>query len=232
MTKGLIGDSLFGVALNDSLIQSANEPLCDTVREVVKQGFQTNSFERWSLEISVIACVVAVITCVVAVFQLRHQIKQFNESQEKDDEVRKETKTYINQIRTQILSESLLRIVDKKNDFQESYKIIDVYLSGHITLLYKDLADKCDAMVLLEIKKIKYHINVIEDTICFFDKEHSLKNKSIEFVGLLEKIEKQERICESLEAAEFWLGDFRNKKNELIQAIDNSYNSIKQSVIQ
>ena len=230
MTNGLIGDSLLGVALNDSLIQSANEPLCDTVREVAGQGFQTNSFDRWSLVIAIIACAVAVITCIVAVFQLRHQIKQFNESQERDDKVRKETKSYINQIRVQILNNSLLCLIDKKHDFLEGYNDLYKYFLSHSTQLLNDLKIKYDEIVFTNIRKIDYNLNIIEDTICFLGEAQSVEEKSRVFVSLLKEIKKQEGVAADLKEVELWLSKFENAKNELIQAIDNSYNSIKQSI--
>lgn len=215
-----------------------------------------SSFFDWSNHcIDVVSIFIALITCVFTIcmyglvkIQLRDQLNQFNENKEHDITVREETKTYINQIKQQILIDSWASLLQKKYDFIYHFDEFIIQLKSRKTCLVKKKKDENKERTEeekkafekeLEKRKNYYKgvtrciidveniLGYLQDMIEVIDKDNQeVRNENIIIKQKLGDIKKREGVAEDLPGVELWLRELKKNKNDLIMAIDKSYSSI------
>lgn len=224
---------------SDTMAQSTTDSFYNPAKELASQELQFIPFDYMSLWIAIITCTIAIVTCFVACLQLKMQRKEFNDNQEKDKILRLETKTYVNQIRNQILNNSLIRIIENKYSLLEYYSNLYNHLSKNKTLLLKTNQYGYEKKIIHDINKIQCILNVIKDTLSVFEKEGTriretkdVKHVLEEMMIILRTIEKQEGVGDNLIEIDNWLKRTKEIENEFVKAIDKSYECIRTEIKQ
>lgn len=239
MTSSMYKDILSIFHYSDTMAQSTTDSFYNPAKELASQELQFIPFDYMSLWIAIITCTIAIVTCFVACLQLKMQRKEFNDNQEKDKILRLETKTYVNQIRNQILNNSLIRIIENKYSLLEYYSNLYNHLSKNKTLLLKTNQYGYEKKIIHDINKIQCILNVIKDTLSVFEKEGTriretkdVKHVLEEMMIILRTIEKQEGVGDNLIEIDNWLKRTKEIENEFVKAIDKSYECIRTEIKQ
>lgn len=239
MTSSMYKDILSIFHYSDTMAQSTTDSFYNPAKELASQELQFIPFDYMSLWIAIITCTIAIVTCFVACLQLKMQRKEFNDNQEKDKILRLETKTYVNQIRNQILNNSLIRIIENKYSLLEYYSNLYNHLSKNKTLLLKTNQYGYEKKIIHDINKIQCILNVIKDTLSVFEKggtrireTKDVKHVLEEMMIILRTIEKQEGVGDNLIEIDNWLKRTKEIENEFVKAIDKSYECIRTEIKQ
>lgn len=201
-----------------------------------------------SIFIAFITSVFTICMYAIVKIQLKDQLNQFNENKKRDITVREETKTYINQIKQQILVDSWASLLQKKYDFIYHFDEFIIQLKSSKTCLVKkkegDKKERTEeekkAFKKELEKRKKYYWDVtqciievennlgyLQDMIEVADKDNQeVRNISIIIRQKLEDIKQRKGVAEDLRGVESWLDDLKKNKKTFIKAIDTSYNNI------
>lgn len=157
-------------------------------------SIQPGCFDWASFGVAVVACVIAIITCFYTIrmyFYVKKQLYTANEQLEKqktenetNEKYRKQfmidTKDHVDQIKNQILVDSLAAFIEKKHKFIYHFEELFILLTNNETFLLREREDMKEAERLAEernyyegvigcIKDVEYYLGFLNDMIVAMD---------------------------------------------------------------
>lgn len=238
VTSGLLEEFQSGVAWEKPLAHSVNESLGSGFKGFTLLNIQPSCFEWWNFGIAVFACVVALITCVFTIYmvylvkkQIVDQIKISNANNEKHKAVMENTDKHVEEINRQILNNSLISIIEKKQSFKRSCDYLCDYLYEHQYLLKDGPIAQKEKALDQSIKSIEQEMGVLYEIITVFGVwDKSLEESSSAMNGLLEKMRSEDTIASDYDEIANWLKGFNIKEMTFIDTIDKAVETIKEEI--
>jgi len=232
--------------LVNSLVQSGCTSCCGEGNVPETYSIQPGCFDWSSFGVALLACIISIITCVFTVRmyhyvkkqldtaekQLKKQIETDKENEKGRKRVMDDTKGYVGQINLQILNNSLINLVEKRQRFLQDYDFLHGYLSQHSILLKEGPVIQKEISLRQTIDNIIVNLCLINDILALFDK----KNDSLVLIYntincYIEKIKNEETIATDMDGIDNWLDEFKETEiaysQEVEQAIEQIKNDIK-----
>lgn len=197
--------------------------------------------------ISLFSCAISIITCIFTILmyilvdtQLKEQIKQFNENENKDINTKNEIKIHVDEIKKQILIDSLTSFLEKKQRFIYCYDILYEQLKSKKMYLVKqvdeDLAKESDELekrnafydiVVDDLIKVDVNLNYLKDMISIIDKkETDIMNKINVLNSLFNEIRTRNGVVKGLKDIDSWLSTMNKNKESLIDSLNVFFTKI------
>lgn len=196
-----------------------------------------------------ITCVTAIITCAFTMLmyylvktQLSEQIKQFGITQKGDAKVREDTKKYIDQIKNQILIDSLASLLEKKHKFIYHFEELLADITDNETFLLRNRKGVKETERLEEIrnyyervvgciKNVEYYLGFLNDMIVVMDKNGDNTRKMINIMyNKLAEIKTRDGVADDIEDVDSWIDSLIETKDEIITSIDIFCNNINSKI--
>lgn len=227
----------------NSLIK-LNHTTCCCAENVPKAyAIQPSWFDWSNFSVALFACLVAIITCVFTILmyfyvkeqlnatkvQLTNQINtnEINEIERK--KVMDNTKNYVEQINLQILNNSLINLVEKKQRFLQDYDFLHGYLSQHSILLKEGPVIQKENMLRQTIDNIVVNLCLIDDILALFDKNND-SLVSITINNYIEEIKSRETIATDMDSIDNWLEGFKKTEIDYSQEVEQAIEQIKNDI--
>lgn len=217
--------------VNNSFIISINENMiCQLL---------TSSIDWWVLSVSIIACIIAFITCIYTIYmyflvkqQVVVQLQESLNNEAAKKTVEERTRIHVEEINNQILNNSLIKLIEKKHDFNNNYDYIYDYLSENSSLL-KDGPVIMKANNLSQIiKDIEKDLGSIYEMIKVFKVNNELlDNASTAILMSMKELKSQDIIASNYTETDAWLASFNKNKTTFLDAIEHAVEQIKEQII-
>lgn len=220
---------------------------CGEVNVPETLTIQPSCFDWSSFGVALFACLVAIITCVFTILMYIYVKKQLNAAEEQltnqittnetNEEERKivmnNTKNFVEQINLQILNNSLINLVEKKQRFLQDYDFLHVYLSENSILLKEGPVVQKAKELRLTIDNIVVNLKLINEILALFNKKNDILVKSYDsIVKSFEDLITKDTIATDMNMIDDWLDMFKKMEtdyaSEVEQAIEQIKNEIKQ----
>lgn len=206
---------------------------------------QPSCFDWSGFVIAIFACVVAIITCVFTILMYRYVKKQLDlakeqldkqiEENEKNEAERKESMTkttrYVEQVKNQILNNTLVNLVEKKQNFLQDYDYLYSYLSENPDLLKKGKVYQKVGDLRKTIDDIIVRLDSIKDILgLFIIQNDSLINSYDSITNSIDELKNKEIIAHNMIEGDEWLNNLLKNKENLTDEIENAIEQIKNDI--
>lgn len=246
--------TIFNSKLDDSLVQLSCMPNCRGVDASKALYIQQGCFDKASFGVAVVACFIAIITCFYTIRMYWYVKKQLNTAKEqlekqktdneKNEKYRKrlmgDTKTHVDQIKNQILIDSLVSLLEKKHKFIYHFDGLLRQLYNHVSYLDIDRERHIKAhekekkyytVVKNCVSDVEYHLGYMKDIIGIIDKKEKETIEKINVImDKLIVIKKKAGVAKGNRDVYCWVKKLEQNKDELLTAIDNSYKNINNKI--
>lgn len=198
-----------------------------------------SSIDCWVLSVSIIACIIAFITCIYTIYmyflvkqQVVVQLQESLNNEAAKKTVEERTRIHVEEINNQILNNSLIKLIEKKHDFNNNYDYIYDYLSENSSLL-KDGPVIMKANNLSQIiKDIEKDLSSIYEMIKVFEVNNELlDNASAAILMSMKELKSQDIIASNYTETDAWLASFNKNKTTFLDAIEHAVEQIKEQII-
>lgn len=245
----------------DSLAESCGTSCCKTLDVSGPFTIQPGCLDWGDIGVAMIACIFSIITCVFTILMFRYVKRQLdiankqldtankqmekqkraNEENERNRKLfMKDTKNHVDQIKNQILIDSLASFIEKKHKYIYCFDELLIQLYNHVTYLdqnreksaktlkkeqkYYTLVKKC-------VVDVEYYLGFMKDIIGLIDKnEKETINKMNVIADKLIVIKKRDGVAKGNRDVYRWLKDLEHDNDELLIDINNSYNKINNKI--
>lgn len=234
--------------LNDSLISFLVDSGLSTYDEksnIYGISVQPSCFDWSGFGVAIFACVVAIITCVFTILMYRYVKKQLDlakeqlekqiEENEKNEEEKKEsmakTTKYVEQVKNQILNNTLVNLVEKKQQFLQDYDYLYSYLSENPDLLKKGKVYQKVGDLRKIIDDIIVRLDSIKDILgLFIIQNDSLINCYDSITNSIEELKNKEIIAHNMLEEDDWLDNLLKNRKDLTEEIEKAIEQIKDDI--
>lgn len=211
----------------------------------VEMATQPGCFELGNFGVTLVACIVAIITCVFTILMYHYVKKQLELARKQledqwttskiNEEARKEsmdkTTQYVGQVKNQILNNTLVNLVEKKQQFLQDYDYLYGYLSENPYLLKSGKIYQKVSDLRKTIDGIVVRLDSIKDILGLFIKQNdSLSNCYDNITNSIDELKNKEIIAHNMVEEDNWLDDFLKNRKDLTIEIDKAIEQIKNDI--
>lgn len=231
----------------DSMIQQNHSLYCSELGGPETLTIQPGCFDWSSFGVALFACLIAILTCVFTILMYRYVKRQLDLAetqlinQIKDNKTNEQTrinsmnatKTYVEQIKLQILNNSLINLIEKKQRFLQDYDYIHGYLSEHSILLKEGPVIQKDTSLRKTIDNIIVNLCLINDILALFEKNNDLVVHLSDTINTyIEELKNKEVIASDMDDIDKWLDEFHNTEDNYSRMVEQAIEQIKNNIKQ
>lgn len=236
----------------DSMIQQNHSLYCSELGGTETLTIQPGCFDWSGFGVATFACIIAIVTCVFTILmyvkvkkqlkvandqlvtnydQVQAQITKNAEDEKNREKVMNDTRKYVGQINLQILNNSLIDLVEKRQRIIQDYDYLHNYLSKNSYLLENGPVLLKDKTLRPIIDNIVVNLHLIRDILNLF----TFDNKSFisiydTIINSFEELKSKEKIATNMDNVDKWLDDFKSQEIDFTKEVNNTIEQIKNDI--
>lgn len=236
----------------DSMIQQNHYLGCGELGCPESLMIQPGCFDWSGFGVATFACIIAIVTCIFTILmykkvkqqlkvandqlvtnynQVQTQMKRNAEDEKNREKVMTDTKKYVGQINLQIINNSLIDLVEKRQRIIQDYDYLHNYLSKNSYLLEDGPVLLKDKTLRPIIDNIVVNLHLIRDILNLF----TFDNKSFisiydTIINSFEELKSKEKIATNMDNVDKWLDDFKSQEIDFTKEVNNSIEQIKNDI--
>lgn len=233
------------IVLHSDLISQSGPSMQNEGFNASKMSVPVACYDVGNLSIATVACIVAVITCVFTILMYQYVKKQLElakaqlekqwETNEINEIARQEyvakATQYVWQVKNLILNNTMVDLVEKKQQLLQDYDYLYGYLIKNPDVLKKGKVYLNVNELRKTIDNLAVRLDSILDIIgLFISHSDSLTNCYIKTSNSIKDLKNKDIIAHNMIEEDDWLNQFYENRKDLIIEVENAIEHIKNDI--